>query len=264
MSIVRQEAVAGLFYPEEENTLLKAIKLLCEGDTTQDLDAKGIIVPHAGYIYSGHTACSVYKKIKPKKKVIMMGPNHTGIGPNISIDSSDVWHTPLGEVAIDKELREKIASFGIPIEPRAHQKEHALEVQLPFLQVYFKEFSIVPIVFGFLDYDNIVKFGKFLHDIIDEDTLILVSSDMSHYIPAEEAKKKDSLLYDAILNLNSLELYKRAINYNITMCGFIPAAVAIEALKDKVKKAYAVEYTNSGAITKDFNNVVAYLGLIFE
>lgn len=264
MSLVRKEAVAGLFYPEEETTLLKAIKLLCEDQSTQDVDAKGIIVPHAGYVYSGHTACSVYKKIKPKKNIIMMGPNHTGMGPNISIDSSDYWHTPLGDVPINKELREKIASFGIPVEPRAHQKEHALEVQLPFLQVYFKEFSIVPIILGFLDYDTIVRFGRFLSNFVDENTLILVSSDMSHYISAEEAKKKDSLLYDAMVNLNSFELYKRAINYNITMCGFIPAAVAIEALKDKVKKVYAVEYTNSGFITKDFNNVVAYLGVIFE
>ncbi len=262
--MVREEAVAGLFYPEDKDILLKAINLVCEGESVQDTDAKGIIVPHAGYIYSGHTACSVYKKIKPKKNVIMMGPNHTGQGPVISIDSSDYWKTPLGEVPINKDLRDKIASYGVDIEPKAHLKEHALEVQIPFLQVYFKTFRIVPIVLGFLDYQKIVEFGKFLSQFVDEDTLILVSSDMSHYISQEEARKKDSFLFDAISNLNSKELYARAIQHNITMCGFIPAAVAIEVLKDKVKKAYAVEYTSSGMVTKDFNQVVAYLGVIFE
>lgn len=262
--MIRQEAVADLFYPKEKETLLKAINLLCGNQTLQDVNAKGIIVPHAGYVYSGHTACSVYKKLKPKKNIIMMGPNHTGFGPNMSIDSSDFWQTPIGEVPINKDLRQKIASFGIPIEPKAHEKEHALEVQLPFLQVYFKDFSIVPIILGFLDYDTIVKFGKFLSQFVDDDTLILVSSDMSHYVSSEEANKKDSLLYDAMVNLNSFELYKRAIQYNITMCGFIPASIAIEALKDKISKVYQVEYTNSGFVTKDFNNVVAYLGVIFE
>jgi len=262
--MIREEAVAGLFYPGDRETLLKAIDLVCENEVTQDVDAKGIIVPHAGYIYSGHTACSVYKRLKPKKNVIMMGPNHTGQGPIISIDSADTWKTPLGEVKINKELREKIASFGIEIEHNAHVKEHSLEVQLPFLQVYFKDFTIVPIILGFLDYETIVKFGKFLSSFVDEDTLILVSSDMSHYVSQEEAQKKDSFLYDAISKLDSKELYRRAIQYNITMCGFIPSAVLIEAIKDKVKKVYPVEYTNSGMVTKDFNKVVAYLGVIFE
>ncbi|GAB6078892.1 AmmeMemoRadiSam system protein B [Hydrogenobaculum acidophilum] len=262
--MIREEAVAGLFYPEKKETLLKAINLVCENEVIQDVDAKGAIVPHAGYIYSGHTACSVYKKLKPKKNVIMMGPNHTGQGPVISIDSADSWKTPLGEVKVNKDLRDKVASFGIEIEHNAHIKEHALEVQLPFLQVYFKDFTIVPIILGFLDYETIVKFGRFLSSFVDENTFILVSSDMSHYISQEEAQKKDSFLYDAIVNLDSKELYRRAIQYNITMCGFIPAAVAIEALKDKVKKVYAVEYTNSGMVTKDFSKVVAYLGVIFE
>jgi len=168
---------------------------------------------------------------------------------------------------VDEELRSKVLSYPYA-EPDeyAHLYEHSLEVQIPFLQRYAKrEFKILPIVLAFLEYEVARDFGRFLGEVLKgEDALIVISSDMSHYIPADEAKKKDEILISAMERLNTEELYFKAVQYNITMCGVVPAVVGIEAAKVLgAKRGVVVDYSNSGDTTGDYSQVVAYLGMLF-
>ncbi len=263
----RKPAVAGTFYPADRRELDNLIDLLCGSPSEERKKVKVVLVPHAGLIYSGKTACEVYKRIEIPERVVLLGPNHTGYGPEVSVYSGSVWETPYGDVYIDEELRNEIVAFPdvIPDE-EAHLYEHSLEVQLPFLIRHAKrEFRILPIVIGYLDYDRAVSLGRFLGEVLKgKDALIVISSDMSHYIPAEEAKKKDEILISAMERLATDELYFKRIQYNITMCGFIPAVVGIEAGKVLgIRKGILIDYTNSGEVTGDYDNVVAYAGMIF-
>ena len=264
---VRQPAVAGTFYPGEKEQLKQLMDLLCGPEPQEKIRAKAILVPHAGYIYSGKTACEVYKRVEIPSKIVLLGPNHTGYGEPISVYNGDAWKTPFGVVEIDKELRQKVLAYPYAKpDEYAHLYEHSLEVQLPFLQRYAKRnFKILPIVLAFLEYEIAKDFGRFLGEVLKgEDALIVISSDMSHYIPAEEARKKDEILISAMERLNTEELYFKAIQYNITMCGFIPAVVGIEAAKVLgATKGIVVDYSNSGDTTGDYSQVVAYLGMIF-
>lgn len=264
---VREPAVAGLFYPKETSQLNELINLLCGYEPKEKVRAKAILVPHAGYIYSGKTACEVYKRVEIPSKVVLLGPNHTGYGEPISVYNGDAWMSPFGTVEIDEELRQKVLAypFAKPDE-YAHLYEHSLEVQLPFLQRYAKlNFKILPIVLAFLDYEVARDFGRFLGEVLKgEDALIVISSDMSHYIPAKEAKKKDEILISAMERLNTEELFFKALQYNITMCGLAAAVVGIETAKVLgATKGVVIDYSNSGDTTGDYSRVVAYLGMMF-
>ncbi|WP_461831858.1 AmmeMemoRadiSam system protein B [Aquifex sp.] len=264
---VRTPAVAGTFYPSRKEELERLVNLLCGEEPKEKIKAKAILVPHAGYIYSGKTACEVYKRVEIPEHIVLLGPNHTGYGEAISVYSGDAWETPYGYVEIDKTLRDSVLTFPFAKpDEYAHLYEHSLEVQLPFLQRYAKRnFKILPIVLAFLDYEVAKSFGRFLGNILKEkDALIVISSDMSHYISAKEAKKKDEILISAMERLNTEELYFKAVQYNITMCGVVPAVVGIEAAKIMgATKGVVIDYTNSGEITGDYSSVVAYLGMMF-
>ncbi len=264
---VRKPAVAGTFYPKERENLEKLMNLLCGAEPKEKIRPKAILVPHAGYIYSGKTACEVYKRIEIPSRIILLGPNHTGYGKPISVYSGDAWESPFGIVEIDEDLKRKVLSYPYAeADEFAHLYEHSLEVQIPFLYRYAKrQFKILPIVLAFLDYEVARDFGRFLGEILKgEDALIVISSDMSHYISAEEAKKKDEILISAMERLNTEELYFKAIQYNITMCGIIPAVVGIEAAKVLgATRGIVVDYSNSGDTTGDYSQVVAYLGMVF-
>ena len=263
----RKPAVAGTFYPAEREELRKLMDLLC-GDVGQEkTNAKAVLSPHAGYIYSGRTACKVYSRVRIPERVVLLGPNHTGMGAEISVYPGDVWETPFGDVEVDGDLRERVLKESIAWpDDLAHLYEHSLEVQLPFLIRYAEgPFRILPIVVGHLDYDRAKETGRRLGEVLKgEDVLIVISSDMSHYISAEEARKKDQILISAMERIQTDELYFKAVQYNITMCGFIPAVVGIEAAKVLgVRQGVLVDYTNSGETTGDFHRVVAYAGMIF-
>ncbi|NPA41992.1 MAG: AmmeMemoRadiSam system protein B [Aquificae bacterium] len=263
----RRPAVAGTFYPAELDKLNKLVDLLCGEEPTQKIKAKAILVPHAGLIYSGKTACAVYKRVYIPERIVLLGPNHTGYGTEISVYPGEAWETPYGDVFIDQELKEEVLKYTYA-EPdeSAHLYEHSLEVQLPFLFRYAEHpFRILPIILGYLDYDRARDFGRFLGSILqNRDALIVISSDMSHYIPAEEAQKKDEILISAMERLATDELYLKRIQYNITMCGFIPAVVGIEASKVLgARQGILIDYTNSGEVTGDYDRVVAYAGMVF-
>jgi len=269
-AIVREPAVAGTFYPADKEELVALIKYLCgEPYSGEKVKAKAILVPHAGYIYSGKTACEVYKRVEIPKHVVILGPNHTGMGAPVSVYSGDAWETPLGVVEIDKEIRDRLIQFyGFTPDEEAHRFEHSLEVQLPFLQFFAQsEFRITPIVLSLLRYEDALYVArqtvKVLKDYSD-DLLVVISSDMSHYIPAERAKELDSLAIECMERLDTACLYERVFRYQISMCGVIPAVVGIEIAKELgATKGVLVDYTNSGQVTGDYSSVVAYAGMIF-
>ncbi|MDQ7081714.1 MAG: AmmeMemoRadiSam system protein B [Aquificota bacterium] len=223
--------------------------------------------PHAGYVYSGRTACRVYSRVRIPERVVLLGPNHTGMGADVSVYSGDVWETPFGDVEVDGDLREILLGTGLfKADELAHLYEHSLEVQLPFLLRYAETpFSILPVVLGHLDYEKARTLGRFLGEKLkDAPALIVISSDMSHYINAEEARRKDRILISAMERLATDELYFKAVQYNITMCGFIPAVVGIEAVKVLgARQGVLIDYTNSGEVTGDYERVVAYAGMMF-
>ncbi len=266
--MVRYPAVAGQFYPGTATELKLYLDSYCRKDLPK-VKAKAVIVPHAGYIYSGKVAGETFSRVEIPALNIVMGPNHTGLGKLAAVYPEGVWLTPLGEVPINQTTAEELIQR-YPFEPdtSAHIYEHSLEVEVPFIQHcsnYRNDLSIVPIVFQHIPYETCEAAGKALAEVLsqEEDSLIVVSTDFSHYVSQQEAEKLDSYAIDAILNLSPEELYSRVLSYNITMCGVIPATVALIAVRLLgAEKAELVSYRTSGDVTGDYSQVVGYAGII--
>ncbi|ADY73841.1 UPF0103/Mediator of ErbB2-driven cell motility-containing protein [Desulfurobacterium thermolithotrophum DSM 11699] len=265
--MVRYPAVAGQFYPGNSEELKLYLESFCRNNIPK-VDAKAIIVPHAGYIYSGKVAGETYSRVEIPSLNIIMGPNHTGLGKSVSVYPSGIWITPLGEIPINEHITSKLLNNSpFEADTAAHIYEHSLEVQLPFLQYcsgYREDLSIVPITYKYISYSDCIKAGEVLAKVLEEDNgLIVISTDFSHYISQSEAEKYDSLAIDAILSLNPEELYKRVFTYNISMCGVIPATIGLIASKLLgANNAELVMYRTSGDITGDYSQVVGYAGII--
>jgi hypothetical protein len=284
--IVRNPAVAGMFYPSEPNELIELIeycylhKLGPKSLPTTNgkyKHAVGYVCPHAGYIYSGpvaaHSYYSLSKKVSGNITVIIIGPNHTGLGSGIST-MKGIWRTPLGDMTTDDEFIDLLWKECdiMDLDETAHIREHSIEVQLPFLQhirlLSGVNFKIVPICMMMQDYESSMEVGYFISKIIkklDRNAIIIASSDFTHYEPQEVASKKDALVIKDILNLNEKELYADVVNYNITMCGYGPVIATIKAMKELgAKNSKLLSYSTSGDITGDYSSVVGYGSLIIE
>lgn len=271
--MIRKPAVAGYFYPGHREDLLSTLRKLIS-PSTEKIEAKGIVVPHAGYMYSGVVAGKVYGKIVPPDVAIILGPNHTGLGEEVSIFPKGSFLTPLGEVNVNENLSNLIVKKApfVSLEVQAHLREHSLEVQVPFLQYLNPSVEIVAIALMDLTWEQIEALGKSLAEAIKEYTqdikrqvLLVASSDFSHYEPHEVAKKKDSLAIREILNLSERGLLEVVYRERISMCGVLPVAVALVASKALgAKKATLIEYKTSGDITGDHSAVVGYGGLIIH
>lgn len=268
MNWYRPAVMAGKFYPKEKDVLLK--KLTKYYDPSEEKKhAMAIFVPHAGYMYSGKIAGAVYKKIVVPDTVIILSPNHTGRGPFLSFWDEGSWDTPLGKVHVDSVVAEKfrLACKEINSDMMAHLSEHAIEVQLPFLQYQNPKVKIVPLVLGPLRFDACKKVGEALAKTIGDrkDILIIVSTDMTHYLAADAAKEKDDLALEKILAMDAEGLYRTVANEEISMCGFVPMAVALTAVKILgASKAHLVSYGNSSDKTGDRTNVVSYASGYFN
>ncbi|MEM5879033.1 MAG: MEMO1 family protein [Candidatus Aenigmatarchaeota archaeon] len=277
MISIRQPAAAGSFYSYDSETLKKQIsesfshKLGPKGFKKQDFIAA--IVPHAGYIYSGPIAAWVYSRIE-KANYIIFGPNHTGMGAQFALMKSGLWKTPLGEVAIQDEFAEKILKECKVVEYDviAHQHEHSIEVQLPFLQYrYGGDFKFVPITIlnEFADevlLENCRIIGKAVANLIKKDGgkwIILASSDFSHYVPQKMAKKVDLSLIEEIKKLDEKRFFEKISEKNASICGFGGIASTIIAAKGLgAKKGELLKYATSGDITGELNSVVGYASVI--
>ena len=265
--MVRDPVVAGRFYPSDFEELERMLSMFCV-KREKRIRAKAIIVPHAGYVYSGAVAGLTYGSVEIPSLNVVMGPNHTGFGADVSVFDEGEWITPLGRVPVNSEVAKKLCGRELfKSDVSAHVYEHSLEVQLPFLQFCsgFKEdLSIVPIIFSMLSYEECELAGKALAESIDsEDALIVISSDFSHYVSQPEAERLDSMAINSILSLSPFELYEKVRRYNITMCGVIPATVGLIAAKILgAESADLLVYRTSGDVTGDYSQVVGYAGIV--
>jgi len=232
------------------------------------LEARAVVVPHAGYIYSGSVTGSVLSTVKLPRKVILLGPNHTGLGAPLSLSSDTAWRTPLGKVSIDRVLNRKLLENCPELreDTDAHLREHSLEVQIPFIQMIQPDCSISAICIGTAKYDALQSLGRAMAEIVrsaEEPVLLLSSSDMTHYESAESAATKDRLAIDHILKIDASGLYRTVLENNISMCGFAPTVSVLTAcLEIGATAGRLIEYTNSGEKSGDFHQVVAYAGIV--
>lgn len=265
-SVVRPPAVAGQFYPGRADVLLREIR---EYTSTQaeKQPALGCVVPHAGYMYSGHVAGALYASLKLPNRYVILCPNHTGVGAPLAIMSEGAWETPLGQVPIDTNLAEPLKEkFSLLAEDTlAHQTEHALEVQLPFLQVLQKDFTFVPITVGTSRLDVLQALGTVIAQALqstDEPAMVIASSDMNHYESDAVTRVKDRKAIDRILALDPEGLHQTVQREHVTMCGYGPAVVMLTAAKLLgAIKAELVKYATSGDVSGDKDWVVGYAGI---
>ena len=267
--MIRKPVVAGQFYPASPSQLKTMIKSMVNEQAVKE-EVIGLVSPHAGYMYSGPVAGATISRIKFKETFIIMGPNHTGRGKPLSIMTQGSWQTPLGEVKIDSELGLRMLAKSRTLEEdsAAHEMEHSIEVQLPFLQYFKSDIKIVPIVIGFATGNVYKQLGSEIAEAVKElnkEVVIIASSDMTHYEPQESARNKDNQAIEALLALNEDELLKRVDELNISMCGYAPAVSLIAAAKELgAKRAELVKYQTSGDTTGDYSSVVGYAGIIIK
>lgn len=270
-TIIRAPAVAGRFYPGNARHLREQVESFTTPPAETPVEAKiralGCVVPHAGYMYSGHVAGAVYGRLNLPQHYIILCPNHTGMGEPLAIMSAGAWHTPLGDAMIDTELAEKLKS-SLPLlseDQAAHRYEHALEVQLPFLQVLAPGFTFVPITVGTSNYDVLSALGTVIGNQIakpEEPILIIASSDMNHYESDSITRVKDHKAIDQLLALDPRGLYEVVHTGDISMCGYGPAVIMLTAARKLgATKAELVRYATSGDVSGDRDTVVGYAGV---
>jgi len=265
--MIRQAAVAGQFYPGRPGELREMIRKMTDAKADRK-EVIGVVSPHAGFVYSGPVAGAVFSSIKLTDTVIIIGPNHRGLGKPLSITTSGSWETPLGEVQIDSGLAKAIlsSSTGLEEDTLAHRYEHSLEVQVPFLQYFKPDVKVVPIVLAQASPQVFQGIGRAIAGTLKsrgEAAVIVASSDMTHYEPHESAKAKDKMAIEAILSLDVEELVRRIGKYDISMCGYAPVISLIAAaLEMKAGKAELVKYQTSGDTSGDYTSVVGYAGIV--
>ncbi len=247
--MIREPAVAGMFYPYDRDELLDMIKAFWNEAKYEEIDnIRAIISPHAGYIYSGIVAASAFKTLRTCKckEFVLLGPSHYYYFPNAVTSSFEEWLTPLG-AASQSPLP------GLPVLNEPFLKEHSLEVQLPFLQYAFREIKIYPALFG--DLREAERISRLIENL---ELPIIVSSDLSHYLPYEEAVSRDRRTIDLIVNLdiNGFAKYGDA-------CGKEAIRALMHIAKRNNWKAKLVDYRNSGDTAGDKSAVVGYASIAF-
>ena len=271
--LVRRPAVAGRFYPARAETLAHDLdEYLAPGpETPAEGEAGaplGCVVPHAGYMYSGHVAGAVYRQLPRLPSYIILGPNHFGRGAPLAMMSRGAWRTPLGEVPLDSELGEAMrhGCHLLMEDPDAHQTEHSLEVQVPFLQRRVGQFRMLAIAVGSVGYAALESLGHGVAQAVREaqkPVLIIASSDMNHYEPDGITREKDHKAVQRILALDPDGLYDVLRREGISMCGYGPAiAMLTAAIELGADRASLVKYATSADTSGDRSAVVGYAGII--
>ncbi|HAD04127.1 MAG: AmmeMemoRadiSam system protein B [Desulfuromonadales bacterium GWD2_61_12] len=262
----RQPAVAGRFYPGRAELLLRTLEQLIPAAVS--VPALGIMVPHAGYVYSGSVAGATFARVDMPSRVVILGPNHHGYGPAASLYAKGTWLTPLGEIAIDEELAlQLLASCPLlEADTLAHHLEHSLEVQVPFIQKRSQQTRLVPICLGHLQLPQLLELGAAIGKTLAAspgETLLVASSDMTHYEPEATARRKDHGALAFVLDLDPAGLYRHVVQERITMCGVLPTVVMLAAARTLgATHAELVQYATSGDVTGDQSEVVGYAGVI--
>jgi hypothetical protein len=265
--MVRKPAVAGSFYPVAPETLKNDLARFVV-PTEEKIQALGAVVPHAGYIYSGSVAGAVYSRIEIPPTVVILAPNHHGMGAPFALWAEGSWQTPLGQCPIDEDFARLLLYNCPPVEAdnSAHRFEHSAEVQLPFLQHINPEVKIVPLVLSSHHLPSLEELGRGLaasaRDLKTR-ALILASSDMTHYESQKSAQEKDDAAIQRILALDAEGLLKTVEARGISMCGVAPAVAMLSAAKEMgASSAELIKYQTSGDVTQDRSQVVGYAGII--
>jgi AmmeMemoRadiSam system protein B len=280
---IRRPTVANQFYEGDAEALREQIKNCFLHELgpkkfpsvnmhSHPRNILGMVCPHAGYMYSGPVAASAFYELALDGKpdtVILMGPNHTGYGSALSLMREGIWRTPLGDVEIDAKMANEIIRETniVDISDLAHRYEHSLEVQLPFLQyLYGNAFKIVPICFLLQDYDSAVEVGRALVEALDAtNSVVIASSDMTHYEPAKIATAKDRAALKAVIGMDAKSFYETIEKQHITACGYAPITALITYAKGaNAREASLLNYRNSGDVTGDYSSVVGYAAVSFR
>ena len=272
---IRRPYVAGSFYPSDSQRLRKALEdafLHSYGpgkkpaNGTRKRTIIGLIVPHAGYMFSGPGAAHAYYALSeenPPETAIIVSPNHTGLGTAVSMMGKGSWDTPLGRLQIDENLANEIftSSGFIDFDESAHKYEHSIEVQLPFLQfLYGNDIKFIPITMGLQDLNSSKEVGEAIAKaVLTKNIVIIASTDLTHQETQESATRKDKLVLKAVESLDEVVLQDTVQRNKISMCGYGPVSVTIIASKILgATKAEILSYHTSGDITDDRNAVVGY------
>jgi hypothetical protein len=267
MSKPRSPAVAGRFYPSDPDELRREIDKFTAG-AVEKLKARACLVPHAGYMYSGGVAGKVYRGLELPRRILMLGPRHFPHGESLAILSDRAWRTPLGDALIDSELAAELkqAFPRLREDAVAHETEHALEVQLPFLQRLIGDFRFVPIALGTERFEILEQLGRAIakvHAARKEPFLILTSSDMNHYESDAITRVKDRIALDRIAALDPAGLHEVVRTKGISMCGYGPAVVMMTAMRALgATRAEIVAYATSADVSGDYDWTVGYAGAL--
>ena len=269
--MIRPPAVAGRFYPSEPKELARQIaEFLPATPGAGKIAARGCIVPHAGYMYSGHVAGAVYSLLDIPARCILLGPRHYPRGEAMAILSQGSWRTPLGDAAIDAELAAELmqACPRLREDAVAHEREHSLEVQIPFLQGRAPDLRFVPVVLGADRYPLLEELGHAVAKVVaaqGEPVLGVASSDMNHYESDAITRVKDEHAIARALALDPRGLYDTVRAEGITMCGFAATVAMLVAVRDLgASEAKLVRYATSGDINGDRERVVGYAGIVIR
>ncbi len=256
---IRPPAVAGSFYPADKRDLLRLLESFWMKKRTSLKSIRAMIVPHAGYIYSGPTAAKAYSLLEPNyyKEVILLGPSHHFIFTGLSGDNHLKWQTPLGEIPL-KYIADQPPTFSL--HPEHHLPEHSLEVQLPFLQYQLKQpFKIIPLLISSEEYFN--QMVSFLDNLLNQTTLLVVSSDLSHYYPYQFALEKDNFTLETILKLDLNTFFSHP---NIEACGQLAIGILIKLAQLHHWKPRLIAQTTSAEASGNYTAVVGYASVIFQ
>ena len=273
----RKPAVSGMFYAGTARELKEQIEWCYKHElgpgAVPNVNSGGlreivaIVVPHAGYYYSGPVAAHAYNELADDgvpDTAVILGPNHTGYGHPVSVWVGAVWNTPFGEVEINEALARRLLGGVIEADETAHMHEHSIEVQLPWLQHLYESVRIVPIAMLAQDIETARAVGKAISRSGDN-LIIVASSDFTHYEPHNIAMERDGSVIEAIVNLDEEELYERCQRLNCTMCGYGPVASVIVAAKEmEAKRASLLKYATSGDTSGDFSQVVGYGSIVIR
>ncbi|ACG72487.1 protein of unknown function DUF52 [Anaeromyxobacter sp. K] len=263
--MVREAAVAGAFYDARAATLAAEVDGWLSAGAAP-APALAVMVPHAGYVYSGAVAGATFARVAVPARAIVLGPNHTGLGhAGAALWPAGAWRTPLGAVPVDPELTAALAAApGVAADRLAHLREHSLEVEVPFLQRARPDVALAALCLGPLSFAACEALGTAVGAAARAaGALVVASSDMSHYIPAAEARRRDLRALDRLLALDAEGLYDVVRREGITMCGVVPATVMLVAARALgATRAELVRYAHSGEVSGDDDAVVGYAGVV--
>jgi len=268
----RPPAVAGTFYEAIPERLAAQVAACLAENPEPEAKERfiGAVVPHAGLMYSGHVAAAFYAAADLPRRFIILCPNHTGFGHFAAINREGDWRTPLGSAAVDTPLADALMQHSklLADDPRAHAREHSLEVQLPFLQQLLGDFTFVPLCLGANRYDYCQEIGHAIAAVVSaagEPVGILASSDLNHYEDQKTTLRKDQRAIDEVLKLDPRELWQVVDELDISMCGFIPTTTMLIAAKELgAKHARLIKHATSGDINGDYAHVVGYAAIVIS